>query len=137
MDFAILACRVETRKGMSHCEFLGWKSYSMLAFPQVLNAALLFRVDFEDWESALPHSVELFFLDEDRHPIATPKGIEIQGLPVGQDHFMHTVGLQDVIIQREGNFSIEIYLDGKMTKSIPFKTKLGQPDGRPMAAAAS
>jgi hypothetical protein len=125
LDFAILARTVKTRKGMSHCEFLGWKSYTLLAFPQCLDAALLFRVDFADdaWETALPHNVEIYFLDEARNTIANPKGIEVQ-LPVGQTHFTHSVGLQDVMIQRAGDYTIEIYLDRKLAKKIRFKAKL-------------
>jgi len=123
LDFAILARRVETKKGMSHCEFLGWKSYSMQAFPQCLDAALLFRVDYEGWEVAIPHDIKIFFLDEGRNKIAVPKGIQVQ-LPIGQDHYTHSVGLQDVMIQREGNYSIEIWMDQKLAKTIPFRTRL-------------
>jgi hypothetical protein len=123
LDFAILARRVETRKGMSHCEFLGWKSYTMAAFPQCLDAALLFRIDYESWEVALPHDIEIYFLDEQRTKIATGKGIQVS-LPVGQDHYTHTVGLQDVMIQREGSYSIEIWIDRKLVKTIPFRTRL-------------
>ena len=125
LDFAILARRVKTTKGMSHCESLGWRSYSMQVFPQCLDASLLFRADCEDWESALPHTIEIYFLDEHRNKISTPKGIEVQ-LQVGQTHFTSSVGLQDVMIQRAGNYTIEFYIDGKRAKTIPFKTRLAR-----------
>ena len=123
LDFAILARRVETKKGMSHTEALGWKSYTLLAFPQVLDAALLLRVDLEGWESALPHTVEVFFLDEAGTTIAAPMGAEIQ-VKVGQKHFTYNFGLQEVMLQREGNYKIEICLDRNLVKTIPFKVKL-------------
>ena len=123
LDFAILARRVETKKGMSHTEALGWKSYTTLAFPQVLDAALLLRVDLEGWESALPHTVEIFFLDEHGNNIATPIGAEIQ-VKVGQKHFTQNFGLQDVMLKQEGNYKIEICLDRNLVKTIPFKVKL-------------
>lgn len=136
LDFAILARTVVTKKGMSHCEYLGWKSYSLLAFPQCLDASLLFRVDFEEWEAALPHTVEIYFLDEARNAIATPKGVEVQ-VQVGQTHFTHSIGLQDIMIQKAGDYTIEIYLDRKPAKVIHFKTKLARAGAVEMAPAAS
>jgi hypothetical protein len=136
LDFAILARRVVLKKGMAHCEDLGWKSYTLLAFPQCLDASLLFRIDLEPWEAALPHNIEIYFLDEQRNAIAKPKGIEAQ-LKVGLDHFTHSVGLQDVMIQREGDYSIEIYLDGSLAKQIHFKALLAREDAPKLTPATA
>jgi hypothetical protein len=134
LDFAILARRVKTNHGMAHAEALGWRSYSMLAFPQCLDAALLFRVDFEDWEASLPHTFEVYFLDEKRNKIAQPKGVEVQ-LKVGQRRYTDTMRLQDVMIQRAGDYTIEIFLDRKRVKVIPFKTKLAHQGETQMSPA--
>ena len=122
VDFAFLADSADAINGkiyvMGGAFDTIWAASMPLVYPQF---AIALRVRFDSIESG-EHKVNVNFVDMDgKHILPSANGVIKVSLPQGQRSFSANsiLNIQMLKIEKHGEFSIDLTIDGKHEASLP------------------
>ena len=125
LEFAFLADAAEAEPGKKFYILGGGvDSIGAQAFPVVHpHLALLIRVLVHPMESERAHTLEIRLIDDDGHELARMEGnFQAAGGPPGRELPMNiSLALSNIRFERQGDYSIELLLDGQHVKSLPLR----------------
>jgi hypothetical protein len=120
LEYAYFAQEAKWVDGLLDVKGAGWRTYEIERFPQRFEAVLVLGCEIEAWEEALTHQVGVWcFRDLE---LVSRVGIEVE-FPLGVRRYVRVVDLTDIYLEQEGDYSVDIWLDGKCIKSIDWKVK--------------
>lgn len=134
LDWAILANSAEVRENMAYVLGGGIDTVNSQVLPAPLNATLLLRILLHRTEVDRPHQIEMRALGEDGNEIAPRLNAVFQApaltadAPVGWEiPVMFAVGIQNMPLEKESRYSLELLIDGTHFKSLNLRVQLVTP----------
>lgn len=134
LDWAILSNSSEVREGLAYVLGGGWDTGVRASFPAPLFGALSLRVMAHPSEVEASHQLEIRFWNADGNDFLPPLQLELARIEVPVDHpagwevpVLLSVNLQGAMIPDEGDYSLEILVDGRHLGSLPFRFRKPEP----------
>jgi hypothetical protein len=129
LDYAYFAQEANWVEGLVDTIGGGWRTYLVDKYPAVFKAVLVLAVELEAWEVALVHTVGVFAFDDAYKQIALGVAINVE-FPADTMRYVRVLDLSHIGFERDGDYHIEVWLDGQSAKSLSLKV---QTDARALA----
>jgi hypothetical protein len=133
LDYAILAdAAISKGDGLMHLIGGGISNFNVPAIPAPISASLAINFWANRADLQREHRLEIRYIDEDGNPMPEIKTLD---LPIPPDpnviqpkgthiNLMLTISLNQIQVTRAGHFSIDVIMDGRSVKQIPFNINL-------------
>jgi hypothetical protein len=137
LDYAMLADAAQVAEGKTYILGGGVSILFRSQLPAALGVTLVLQLTYERTEANSDHQLRIVVMDADGHPILPEITGEMhlgpapEGLPRGVPLIAAlTVGFPPLpVIQRNGEYAVDILLDGRHLKRLPFA--VAQPPAPP------
>ena len=128
LDYALLADAAQVSQGKTYILGGGVSILYRDQYPAPLGVALVFQLIYERTEADTDHQLRIVVMDADGNPILPDIQGEIHMGPPGENLPANVALVAPVVIgfpplpviQRPGPYQVQILLDGRHLKTLPF-----------------
>ena len=127
IDTALLCDAVTVREGLLHILGGGINRINRPQYPAPLGAALALRILLHRTELDRQHTLEVVLAGEDGQmiakveaPFAVPREAVVDLRPTEEVIVNVPIGLQGLLVPREGAYAFDLLIDNTHAASIPF-----------------